>query len=163
MWLSRTWKLSVLPKIGKSLKQFAEDSRCEISSGKVHAGLSKLPFWKEKVWHFLSAWQIVWLYVYIIMPTSLCYSEIAHCNRIGMVSGSARAQLRSQSVTCLSTFNLNNLLSSSCQLANHMLCCIWSACFHCIPCIFFSCVRAASRAVEGVLLLQPLKLWLRKV
>jgi len=55
MWLSRTWKLSVQPhEIGKSLKRFVEDSRCETSSGKVHAGLQKLPFCKVKVWHFFS-------------------------------------------------------------------------------------------------------------
>jgi len=33
----------------KSLKRFAENSRCESSSGKVHAGLSKLPFCRVKV------------------------------------------------------------------------------------------------------------------
>ena len=50
MWLSRTWKLSIQPReIGKSLKRFAGDSRCETSSGKAHTGLSKLPFCQVKV------------------------------------------------------------------------------------------------------------------
>jgi len=40
-----------LYEIGKSLKQLTED---EISSGKVLAGLSKLPFYKVKSGAFLS-------------------------------------------------------------------------------------------------------------
>jgi len=51
--LSCTRKLSVQPcELGKSLKRFAGDSRCETSSSKAHTGLSKLPFCKVKVKHF---------------------------------------------------------------------------------------------------------------
>ena len=39
-------------EIGKSLKRFAGDSRCEISSGKARTGLSKFPFCEVKVKHF---------------------------------------------------------------------------------------------------------------